>query len=215
MPNTQVPILLQVDAVSLSSALVSWQIPDPSQAAQLTFNIYTSSSSGGQFHGPITNVIRQKAALVSPLTSSPYYITITSFNIVTGLESESSEVLYVSALSPANTQPFPADGFNIFWTQVVSPGLQVDVQFIDNTLGTTSYYLTGLYNTGIDAARWELKRSGSLVWRGRTNSTNVDMNPLFPEGAIVILPGQTLVMSLYHSYISPVEFSGNLFGFNL
>ena len=104
--------------------------------------------------------------------------------------------------------------FNNFWFTPVplapaTPTLAASLHIV----GPESGYLTGLYVTGQGRCVIELTRAGILVWKGRTNDVDTDLNPVFPEGPIIAAPGQIFELYISNDNLTPLDFSGNLFGF--
>jgi hypothetical protein len=104
--------------------------------------------------------------------------------------------------------------FNDFWF-TAAPLATMVATLVQTTAtpGPESSYVTGLYVTGQGRCLIELKRAGILVWRGRTNDVDTDLNPLFSNGEIVASPGQALEIYVSNDNATPLDFAGNLFGF--
>lgn len=104
--------------------------------------------------------------------------------------------------------------FNEFWftPSALAPDTPTDVTSLANA-GPTKNYVTGLYITGQGRCIAELKRAGVVVWRGRTNDVDTDVNPMFPDGPIEADVGQTLSIAITNDNSVPLDFSGNVFGF--
>jgi hypothetical protein len=110
----------------------------------------------------------------------------------------------------------PSDPFNDFWLEpVVLPDTWTEVYNISVNVGDPIYYVTGLCISSQDCSIILLKRSGSIVWKGRIGAVNYNINPRFTHGPIKIVPGQDLTLEVYQNNKKGlnVEFSGNVFGY--
>jgi hypothetical protein len=118
---------------------------------------------------------------------------------------------------PDTIIPKKGEPFNYPWKlDNISSGASVDAfDLIVDDLGHPgkTIYITGLFNSGNDSSVLELFRAGSIRWEGRTNAVGVDTNPTFPDGEIVVVPGQNMRLTVEHWHTGPRCFRGNIFGY--